>query len=123
VVEAVTVGQTPEGIMLSPDGKLCAVVVMDGSNKPKDSPFFADHGKLVLLRLDDKQFTELAEAPIGHWSQGVAFTPDGQYILVQNMVEKDIMVLKVAGHTLEDTGQRLHVKGGPAAVRTAEKPR
>ncbi|MGH8064894.1 MAG: YncE family protein [Candidatus Entotheonellia bacterium] len=123
VVETVTVGQTPEGIMLSPDGKLCAVVVMNGSNKPKDSPFFADHGKLVLLRLDNKQFTKLAEAPIGHWSQGVAFTPDGQYVLVQNMVEKDLMVLKVAGGTLEDTGQRLKVKGGPAAVRTAEKPR
>jgi DNA-binding beta-propeller fold protein YncE len=108
--------------MLSPNGKLCAVVVMNGSNKPKDSPFFADHGKLVLLRLDNKKLTRLAEAPIGHWSQGVAFTPDGQYILVQNMVEKDITVLKIAGEKLEDTGQRLKVKGGPAAIRTAEKP-
>jgi DNA-binding beta-propeller fold protein YncE len=122
VVDTVTVGQTPEGIMLSPDGKLCAVVVMNGSNKPKDSPFFADHGKLVLLRLDNKRLTKLAEAPIGHWSQGVAFTPDGQYLLVQNMVEKDIMVLKIAGEKLEDTGQRLKVNGGPAAIRTAEKP-
>jgi DNA-binding beta-propeller fold protein YncE len=75
VVETITVGQTPEGIMLSPDGKLCAVVVVNGSIKPKDSPFFTDHGKLVLLRLDNKKFTQLAEAPIGHWSQGVAFTP------------------------------------------------
>jgi DNA-binding beta-propeller fold protein YncE len=122
IVETVTVGQTPEGIMLSPDNKLCAVVVMNGSNNPKDSPFFADNGKLILLRLDNKQLTKLAEAPIGHWSQGVAFTPDGQQILVQNMVEKDIMILKVAGDKLEDTGQRLKVRGGPAAIRTAEKP-
>jgi DNA-binding beta-propeller fold protein YncE len=123
VVDTVTVGQTPEGITLSPDGKLCAVVVMNGSNKPPDSPFFADHGQLVLLRLHGKKLTRLAQAPIGHWSQGVAFTPDGQYILVQNMVEKQIMVLKIAGEKLEDTGQRLNVKGGPAAIRTAEKPR
>jgi DNA-binding beta-propeller fold protein YncE len=122
VVETVSVGQTPEGIMLSPDGKLCAVVVMNGSNKPKNSPFFADHGDLVLLRLDNKKLTRLAEAPIGHWSQGVAFTPDGQYILVQNMVEKDITLLRIVGEKLEDTGQRLRVKGGPAAIRTAEKP-
>jgi DNA-binding beta-propeller fold protein YncE len=122
VVETVSVGQTPEGIMLSPDGKLCAVGVMNGSNKPKNSPFFADHGNLVLLRLDNKKLTKLAEAPIGHWSQGVAFTPDGQYILVQNMVEKDIALLKIVGEKLEDTGQRLKVKGGPAAIRTAEKP-
>jgi DNA-binding beta-propeller fold protein YncE len=122
VVETVTVGQTPEGIMLSPDGKLCAVAVMNGSNKPKDSPFFADNGKLILLRLENKKLTRLAEAPIGHWSQGVAFTPDGQYILVQNMVEKEVMVLRVAGDKLEDTGQRLKVSGGPAAIRIAEKP-
>jgi DNA-binding beta-propeller fold protein YncE len=123
VVDTMTVGQTPEGIMLSPDGKLCAVVVMNGSNKPKDSPFFADNGKLVLLGVVNKKLAKLAEAPIGHWSQGVAFTSDGQYLLVQNMVEKDIMVLKVVGDKLEDTGQRLKVKGGPAAIRTAEKPR
>jgi len=122
VVETVTVGQTPEGIILSPDGTLCAVAVMNGSNKPKESPFYADHGKLLLYRLDKMHLTKLAEAPIGHWSQGVAFTPDNQYILVQNMVEKAIMVFKMAGEKLEDTGHRLQVKGGPAAIRIAERP-
>jgi DNA-binding beta-propeller fold protein YncE len=122
VVETVTVGQTPEGIMLSPDGRLCAVVIMNGSNKPTDSPFYADHGKVLLYRVDQMKLTKMAEAPIGRWSQGVAFTPDSQYVLVQNMVEKDIMVFKIAGEKLEDTGQRLQVKGGAAAIRTAEKP-
>jgi DNA-binding beta-propeller fold protein YncE len=122
VVDTITVGQTPEGIMLSPDGKLCAVVVMNGSNKAKDSPFFADSGKLVLFGIDGIKLTKLAEAPIGHWSQGAAFTPDSQHVLVQNMVEKNIMVFKVANGKLEDTNQRLQVKGGPAAIRIADKP-
>jgi hypothetical protein len=39
------------------------------------------------------------------------------------MVEKDIMIFKLTGDKLEDTGQRLKMKGGPAAMRTAEKPR
>lgn len=121
-IETITVGQTPEGINLSSDGKLCAVVVMNGSNKPKDSPFYNDNGKVLVYRVEQKKLTKLAEAPIGHWSQGVAFTPDNQYVLVQNMVEKDIMVFKLAGDKLEDTGQRLKMKGGPAAIRTAEKP-
>jgi hypothetical protein len=38
------------------------------------------------------------------------------------MVEKDIALLKIVGEKLEDRGQRLKVKGGPAAIRTAEKP-
>ena len=75
------------------------------------------------VRLDNKPFTTPAGAPIDHGLQGVAFTPDGQHILVQNMVEKDIMVPKIVGSKLEDTGQRLKVKGGPAALRIAEKPR
>ena len=121
-VETITVGQTPEGINLSSDGKLCAVIVMNGSNKPKDSPFYNDNGKVLVYRVEQKKLTKLAEAPIGHWSQGVAFTPDNQYVLVQNMVEKDIMIFKLDGGKLEDTGQRLKMKGGPAAIRTAEKP-
>jgi hypothetical protein len=37
------------------------------------------------------------------------------------MVEKDIMICKPDGSKLVDTGQRLKMKGGPAAMRTAEK--
>lgn len=121
-VDTITVGQTPEGLNVSLDGKLCAVVIMNGSNKPKDSLFYADHGKVLVYRVEQKKLTKLAEAPIGHWSQGVAFTPNNQYVLVQNMVEKDIMIFKLAGDKLEDTGERLKMKGGPAALRTAEKP-
>jgi len=121
VVSTVTVGQTPEGIKLSPDGSVVAVVVMNGSNKPKESPFFSDAGKLVLLRVSGADLSRLAEAPIGHWSQGAAFSPDGKRIFVGNMVEKEIQVFSLDGSTLRDTGARIAVKGGPAAIRTADK--
>src|SRR5882672_7905697 len=121
VVSTITVGQTPEGIKVSPDGSMVSVVVMKGSNKPKDSPFFNDAGKLVLLRVSGTDLSRLAEAPIGHWSQGAAFAPDGKHVFVGNMVEKDIQVFSLDGSTLRDTGVRLAVKGGPAAIRTADK--
>src|SRR6266699_3059110 len=97
VVETVSVGQTPEGIKVSPDGRHVAVVVMNGSNKAKESPFYADHGKLVVLRAKGMKLTKVAEAPIGHWSQGAAFSPDGKTILVGNMVEKDVQVFSFDG--------------------------
>jgi DNA-binding beta-propeller fold protein YncE len=121
VVSTVTVGQTPEGIKISPDGSIVAVVVMNGSNKPKDSPFFADAGKLVLLRVSGMDLSRFAEAPIGHWSQGVAWSPDGKTLLVGNMVEKDYWVFSWDGSTLKDTGHRVKVNGGPAGIRTAER--
>lgn len=121
VVDTVTVGQTPEGIKLSPDGSIVAVVSMNGSNKPKESPFYNDNGKLVLFRVSGTSLSKVAEAPIGHWSQGAAFSSDGRTILVGNMVEKDIQVFQWDGTTLKDTGTRIKVKGGSAALRTADR--
>jgi len=94
---------------------------MNGSNKPKDSPFYSDAGKLVLLRVSGTDLARVGEAAIGHWSQGAAFSPDGKHVFVGNMVEKDIQVLSLDGATLKDTGGRIAVKGGPAAIRIADK--
>jgi WD40 repeat protein len=121
VVDTITVGQTPEGIKMSPDGSTVAVVVMNGSNKPKTSPFFNDGGKLVILRVIGMSLNRIAEAPIGHWSQGAAFNADGTLVLVGNMVEKDVQVFEFSGAAVTDTGTRINVKGGPAAIRSVEK--
>jgi DNA-binding beta-propeller fold protein YncE len=120
VIDTVSVGQTPEGIKVSPDGTHVAVVTMNGSNKAKESPFYGDKGSLVMFRVMGNRLSKVAEAPIGHWSQGAAFSPDGKTILVGNMVEKDIQIFGWDGSSLKEIG-RLKVNGGPAAVRTAEK--
>ena len=44
IVDTISVGQTPEGIGMSGDGKYVAVTVMNGSNRPKDHPAFNDFG-------------------------------------------------------------------------------
>jgi hypothetical protein len=98
-----------------------AVIMMNGSNKAKESPFYSDNGKLVLFRVNGTTLARVAEAPIGHWSQGVTFSADGKTLLAGNMVEKDLWVFDWNGSTLRDTGQRIKVNGGSAALRTAEK--
>jgi DNA-binding beta-propeller fold protein YncE len=115
-------GSTAEGLKISPDSSVVAVVVHNGSNRAKESPFYNAAGKLVIVRITGQNtFARVAEAPIGRWSQGVAFSPDGKTILVGNMVEKDYWVFQWDGTTLKDTGQRLKMNGGPVAIRTAEK--
>ena len=91
------------------------------SNRAKDSPFYNDAGKLVLVRVTGKTLSRVGEAPIGHWSQSTTFSPDSKTILVGNMVEKDDWVFRWDGRTLRDSGQRVKVNGGPAGIRTAEK--
>jgi len=43
-------------------------------------------------------------------------------ILVQNMGDANIQVLRWDGLTLQDTGQRIKTAGGPAGIRTAPRP-
>jgi DNA-binding beta-propeller fold protein YncE len=122
VVDTIGVlGATAEGLKISPDSSVVAVVVHNGSNRAKDSPFYHDAGKLVIVRVTGKTLSRVGEAPIGHWSQGAVFSPDGKRILVGNMVEKDYWVFQWSGALLKDTGQRVKVNGGPAAIRAAEK--
>jgi hypothetical protein len=96
------------------------VALQDGSNKAKESPHFNPGGRLLMFKVEKTQLTEVAEAKLGHWTQGIAFGADGRTVATQNMVEKDLMVFRFEGGKLTDTGQRIARKGGPASIRTAK---
>jgi hypothetical protein len=66
-VETVAVGHSPEGLKFSPDGKFLAIANIEGSTKPASSPFYRDHGTLVLFAVEGQSLRKLAEAPIGRW--------------------------------------------------------
>ena len=119
VVHTLTVGQTPEGITLSPDGAYAAVSVMNGSNKPKASPFFNDHGLVKVLSVKGKELAPLTEAKVGHWCQGLAWSKGNRILLVQCMVEKEILAFSFDGKELKPAGS-IKVNAGPAGIRTAE---
>jgi DNA-binding beta-propeller fold protein YncE len=117
-VQHLTVPSIPEGVALSPDGRWIAVQVMDGSNLPKDNPGRHDHGKVVLFEMKEGQAVKVAEAPSGEAAQGIVFTADGRYVLVQMNVEKAIAVYAVKDGKLEDTSERIALTGGPASIRS-----
>jgi DNA-binding beta-propeller fold protein YncE len=121
VVDTMTVGINPEGVKISPDSTVAAIVVQNGTNKPSSFPFHADQGKLLMVRVDGKTLKKVAESPMGRWGQGAAFTPDGRQLLVGAMVEKEIEIFQWNGSALSDTGTRIHPSGGPVAIRTAER--
>ena len=123
VVDTISVGQTPEGIQVSPDSKYVAVTVLNGSNKPKNSPFFNENGRLQMYAVGkDLKLAKVSEVKIGAVSQGIAFSRNGRKILVQNLAEKEIQVLDNSSGRLTDANQTIKVTGGPAGLRTAEPP-
>ncbi len=117
-VQTVAAGRSPEGLKWSPDGKFLAIGAQDGSTKPAASPFVRDRGRLLMFALEGKALRQVAEAPIGRWSQGIAFSRDGKTILVQNMVERTIQVFQWDGAKLTP-GESLRIGSGPAAIATS----
>ncbi|WP_170979599.1 beta-propeller fold lactonase family protein [Roseomonas sp. HF4] len=118
-VATATVGATPEGIQASPDNRHVAVTIHNGSARPQGDPL-RGRAQLVMLRIENGRLREVARAPVGDWAQGVAFSRDGRTILVQNMADRNISVFRFEEGRLRDTGQRIAVNGGPAAIRTAD---
>lgn len=119
VVNTVSVGQTPEGMKMSPDGRYVAVNVVNGSNKPKASPFFNDFGLLKIYRIAGTDMVPVTEARIGHWCQGIAWSKDSKTLLVECMVENEIQAFSFDGKTLTKAAP-VAMKVSPAGIRTAE---
>jgi DNA-binding beta-propeller fold protein YncE len=118
-IQHVTIGSVPESIEISPDGKLLAAVVMNGSNLAATNSNYSAHGGVALLARQGKSFAVVQELPIGRIPEGVAFTSDGKYLVVQCHPDRELWILSVKGGRLHDTGQRIKVPGMPSSLRAS----
>jgi len=116
VIDHVTVGDSPEGLAISPKGDLAVTVEARGSNR-KGAFFYHPAGAVTALRIDGNKVTKAGEVNVGALPEGVAFSADGSYLYVGNFIDGDMSVLKVDGTTLTDTGQRIKLPGHPASMR------
>ncbi|MFM9845808.1 MAG: beta-propeller fold lactonase family protein [Hyphomicrobiaceae bacterium] len=119
VVDTISVGQTPEGLKMSPDGQYVAVTIMNGSNKPKASPFFNDNGLVRVYSVADLKLKQVAEAKVGHWCQGAAWSKDSKTLVVGCMVEQELQAFSFDGKELKSFGA-IKVGGGAAGLGTAQ---
>jgi DNA-binding beta-propeller fold protein YncE len=117
IIDHITVGDSPEGLAISPKGNLAVTVEARGSNRPKDTWYYHPGGAVTVLRIDGKKVTRVGEVSVGALPEGAVFSADGSRIYVGNFMDSDLSVLRVSGSQVTDTGQRFKLPGQPASMR------
>jgi DNA-binding beta-propeller fold protein YncE len=118
VIDHVTVGDSPEGLAISPKGDLAVTIEARGSSMPKTTSFYHPAGAVTALKIDGKRVTNVGDINVGGLPEGAAFSPDGQYLYVGNLMDGDLWVLRIDGSKLTDTAQRIKLPGHPASMRS-----
>jgi len=117
-IDHVTVGDGPEGLAISPDGKLAAVPLLQGSAPPfANTWFYNEKGAIALLRIAGKKVTLIDTVKTGRFPEGVGFSKDGKYLYVGDLADSQLTVFKVAEGTLKRE-VAITLPGYPASLRT-----
>ena len=118
VIDWVVVGDGPEGLTISPTGKLAIPVLINGSAAAKHAWYY-HMGALALLAIDGTKVTRVGEVEVGRLPEGAAFSPEGDYFYVANYLDDDLWTFKVNGTMLTRVGQALKLPGHPASMRSS----
>jgi DNA-binding beta-propeller fold protein YncE len=117
VIDQVAVGDGPEGLAVSPAGGLAASLILNGTGAtPKTAFYRHDHSYVALLKIAGKSVRKIAEVPVGNAAEGIAFSPDGQFLYVGNFADGTLDILRLAGATMRKVGS-VKMPGHPASLR------
>lgn len=118
VVDIMTPGSGPEGYAISPNGKTAATPLLLGSGA-KDSDWFKTKGgQLVVMSLaSNGELTITGKAPLGALPEGIAYSPNGDYLYVGNYIDKDLQVFHLVNGKPHQIGPNIKLPGQPASMR------
>ena len=117
VIDHLAAGDAPEGITISPDGRLAVTGNLCGSDAPPDAWFLRSPGCIQVFEISDAGVRHVAELLAGGVPEALAFSPDGRWLLVANLLDADVSVFEVQDGRIVDTGRRLALPGHPGSMR------
>jgi DNA-binding beta-propeller fold protein YncE len=117
VIDKIVVNEAPEGLAISPTGKLAVAMLLNGNDAPRSASFYNRNGKVIALKIDGKKVTRGNEVEVRGLPEGAVFSSDGRYLYVGNYIDRDITILRVEGDELVNTGKSLELPSQPASMR------
>jgi DNA-binding beta-propeller fold protein YncE len=123
VREHVSVGDAPEGVAFSPNGRFAAITILQGSYDAPRSAWFGNKvGKATLLSVREGEVRVVSSIDVGAFPEGIAFAQDGKHIYVGNYHSNSISILKIdESDRLVDTRQTIMLSGPPASLRIGSR--
>jgi DNA-binding beta-propeller fold protein YncE len=118
VIDIMTPGNGPEGFAVSPNGKTAAAPLLLGSGA-KDSDWFKTKGgELAVMSIGSGgKLTVTGRAPLGSIPEGIAYSPDSNYVYVGNYRDKDLQVFHLVNGKPVQVGPNMTLPGQPASIR------
>lgn len=119
MVAQVLVGDSPEGLAISPQGLHAATVNLTGSSSKATAPAYHRNATVSLLSLarGPQTLEVLDTIEVGALAEGIAFSADGQYLFVGNFKDETLTVLRVQGRALVTVGPPLALGCRPASLK------
>jgi 6-phosphogluconolactonase (cycloisomerase 2 family) len=119
VVDHVVVGDGPEGLAVSPDGKLALVSLLQGSAPQFENSWFHNpKGAIAVLEIDGMEVRKIDEIKVGRFPEGVGFSKDGHFAYVGDLLDSRVSILNVENSRVTNTGRTIPLTGQPASLRT-----
>jgi DNA-binding beta-propeller fold protein YncE len=118
VVDIMSPGNGPEGFAISPNGKWAATPLLLGSGAKNGDWFKTKSGELVVMSVGPGgKLTITGKAPLGALPEGIAYSPNSDYIYVGNYADKDLQVFKLNNGKPTQVGPNIKLPGQPASMR------
>jgi len=118
VVGLTTAGPGPKGFAFSPNGKWAVTPLLLGSSLKHSDPAYTRNGEAVLLAVGSAGDLRVADrAMLGALPEGVAFSPNSEYVYIGNFSDQTLQVFRIVGGKLRAAGATLKLPGQPASMR------
>lgn len=114
----VTAGDAPEAFAISPSGKIAVALTLGGDVLlPREHWAHSQKGSIAVFEIDGLNLIRVQVIEVGGLPEGVAFSPNGEFMYVSTFVGKEVRVYSVDATRVSDTGVSVPLPGHPGSMR------
>ena len=118
VIDLMSPGTGPEGFAISPNGKWAITPLLLGSGAKQADWFKTKGGELVVMSIGTGgKLTVTGKAALGGLPEGIAYSPNSQYVYVGNYFDQDLQVFRLVNGKPVQVGPNMKLPGQPASMR------